>query len=57
MKKPATLGLRGAKTKFDELQAIHQLQAYATHFVVRTPGLLLWSPKLEFSLLLFELTI
>ena len=34
MKKPATLGLRGAKTRFDELQAIHQLQAYSTHFVV-----------------------
>ncbi|KAM7201564.1 Di-copper centre-containing protein [Naviculisporaceae sp. PSN 640] len=33
MKKPATLGLPGAKTRFDELQAIHQLQAYATHFV------------------------
>ena len=35
MKKPARLGLPGAKTRFDELQAIHQLQAYATHFVVR----------------------
>ena len=34
MKKPAKLGLPGAKTRFDELQAIHQLQAYATHFVV-----------------------
>ncbi|KAK3903865.1 hypothetical protein C8A05DRAFT_32396 [Staphylotrichum tortipilum] len=33
MKKPASLGLPGAKTRFDELQAIHQLQAYATHFV------------------------
>ncbi|KAM7188371.1 Di-copper centre-containing protein [Rhypophila sp. PSN 637] len=33
MKKPATLGLPGAKTRFDELQAIHALQAYATHFV------------------------
>ena len=34
MKKPAYLGLPGAKTRFDELQAIHQLQAYSTHFVV-----------------------
>jgi len=33
MKKPATLGLRGTKTRFDEFQAIHQLQTYATHFV------------------------
>lgn len=33
MKKPATLGLPGAKTRYDEFQAIHQLQAYATHFV------------------------
>ncbi len=43
MKKPANLGLPGARTRFDELQAIHQLQAYATHFVVsRSP-----SPSLE----------
>jgi tyrosinase len=34
MQKPARLGLPGAKTRFDELQAIHQLQAYSTHFVV-----------------------
>ncbi|OAK97950.1 Di-copper centre-containing protein [Phaeosphaeriaceae sp. SRC1lsM3a] len=33
MKKPATLGLPAAKTRFDELQAVHALQAYATHFV------------------------
>jgi hypothetical protein len=33
MSTPAKLGLPGAKTRFDELQAIHQLQAYATHFV------------------------
>jgi tyrosinase len=33
MKKPATLGLRGAKTRFDEFQSLHQLQAYSTHFV------------------------
>ncbi|KAH7112119.1 hypothetical protein B0J11DRAFT_598072 [Dendryphion nanum] len=33
MQKPATIGLPGAKTRFDEFQAIHQLQAYATHFV------------------------
>jgi len=35
MSKPATLGLPGAVTRFDELQAIHQLQAYKTHYVVR----------------------
>lgn len=34
MGKPATLGLPAAKTRFDELQAVHALQAYATHFVV-----------------------
>jgi hypothetical protein len=34
MEKPANLGLPGARTRFDELQAIHQLQAYRTHFVV-----------------------
>ncbi|KLU89830.1 hypothetical protein MAPG_08799 [Magnaporthiopsis poae ATCC 64411] len=33
MKKPARLGLPGARTRFDELQAIHQLQSWATHFV------------------------
>lgn len=33
MRTPARLGLPGARTRFDELQAIHQLQAYATHFV------------------------
>ncbi|KAK4151976.1 hypothetical protein C8A00DRAFT_35346 [Chaetomidium leptoderma] len=33
MEKPAHLGLPGARTRFDELQAIHQLQAYSTHFV------------------------
>jgi len=34
MGKPAKLNLPGAKTRFDELQAIHATQAYATHFVV-----------------------
>ncbi|KAF2679807.1 Di-copper centre-containing protein [Lentithecium fluviatile CBS 122367] len=33
MQKPAKLSLPGCKTRFDELQAVHQLQAYATHFV------------------------
>ncbi|KAL2160796.1 hypothetical protein VTH06DRAFT_993 [Thermothelomyces fergusii] len=33
MELPAKLGLPAARTRFDELQAIHQLQAYATHFV------------------------
>jgi hypothetical protein len=35
MQKPAKLNLPGCKTRFDELQAVHQLQAYATHHVVR----------------------
>ena len=34
MHKPGNLSLPGTKTRFDELQAVHQLQAYATHFVV-----------------------
>ncbi|KAK1827430.1 hypothetical protein QBC39DRAFT_314872 [Podospora conica] len=33
MAAPAKLGLPGARTRFDEFQAIHQLQAYATHHV------------------------
>lgn len=33
MKKPAVHNLPGAQTRFDEFQAIHQLQSYATHFV------------------------
>jgi tyrosinase len=33
MQKPAKLDLPGAKSRFDEFQATHQLQAYATHFV------------------------
>ncbi|KAK4226567.1 hypothetical protein QBC38DRAFT_480102 [Podospora fimiseda] len=33
MSKPATLGLRGAKTKFDEFQAVHVYQAEIAHFV------------------------
>jgi len=35
MKKPAKLGLKGAKTRYDDFQAIHQLQAYMNHYVVR----------------------
>lgn len=34
MKKPATLGIRGARTKFDEFQAAHVLQAEIAHYVV-----------------------
>ena len=34
MKLPAKLGLPGAKTRFDDFQAIHQKQAYMIHFVV-----------------------
>ena len=34
MQKPATLGLRGTKTVFDELQSCHVLQAEITHYVV-----------------------
>ena len=37
MRKPASLGLPGSKTRFDDLQAVHQLQAYSTHFVVSCP--------------------
>lgn len=44
MKKPATLGLPAAKTRFDELQAVHALQAYATHFVVSTTRMLSTPP-------------
>jgi tyrosinase len=33
MRKPASVGLPGAKTRYDEFQAIHQLQSYATHYV------------------------
>lgn len=34
MGKEATLGLRGAVTKFDELQSVHVAQAELTHSVV-----------------------
>lgn len=34
MKKPATAGFAGARTVFDEIQAIHQIQAYKVHQVV-----------------------
>ena len=34
MKLSAKLGLPGAKTRFDDFQAIHQKQAYMIHFVV-----------------------
>lgn len=33
MEQPASLGLRGARTRFDELQSLHVLQAEITHFV------------------------
>ncbi|KAK0747417.1 hypothetical protein B0T21DRAFT_278271 [Apiosordaria backusii] len=33
MNKPATLGLRGAKTKFDELTSVHILESEIAHFV------------------------
>jgi tyrosinase len=36
MKKPAKLNLKGAKTRFDDFVAIHQLQAYRYHYVVRS---------------------
>lgn len=39
MRKPATIGLPGTKSRFDEFQAMHQLQAYAIHYVVsKIPG-------------------
>jgi hypothetical protein len=34
MSKPSTLGLRGSRTKFDDFQAAHVLQAEIAHFVV-----------------------
>jgi tyrosinase len=34
MQKPAVLGLPGPRTRFDDLQAVHQRQAYAVHFAV-----------------------
>ncbi|TLD33725.1 hypothetical protein PspLS_01635 [Pyricularia sp. CBS 133598] len=45
MDKPASLGLPGTRTKFDELQAIHQLQAYSTHHVVRVNPNTLSTPE------------
>lgn len=33
MKTPAALGLRGARTRFDELQSVHIFQAEIAHFV------------------------
>jgi len=35
MSKPAKIPLRGAKTMFDEFQALHVMQAELAHFVVR----------------------
>jgi tyrosinase len=32
MKAPAKLGIRGAKTRFDELQSVHILQSEIRHF-------------------------
>lgn len=40
MERPATLGLPGAKNRFEELQSIHQIQAYIVHNVVSLPA---WS--------------
>jgi tyrosinase len=37
MSKPAKIPLRGAKTMFDEFQALHVMQAELAHFVVRVP--------------------
>jgi len=34
IKLPATLGLPGAKNRFEELQSVHQVQAAITHGVV-----------------------
>ena len=34
MKTPGTLGLRGAKSKFDELQSVHVFQSDIAHGVV-----------------------
>ena len=35
MKTPESLGLRSARTKFDELQSIHIFQSEIAHGVVR----------------------
>jgi len=38
MKKPAKLGLKAAKTRYDDFHAIHALQAYGNHYTVRISG-------------------
>jgi len=40
MKLPAKLGLPGTRTRFDELQASHSMQAELTHGVVSNQGFL-----------------
>jgi tyrosinase len=40
MSKPADLGLRGARTKYDEFQSVHTLQAEIAHWVVCSYGCL-----------------
>jgi len=35
MSTPATLGLRGSRTKFDEFQSVHILKMEIAHFTVR----------------------
>ena len=34
MKKPAKLGLKGAKTRYDDFHAMHALEAYGNHYTV-----------------------
>ena len=36
MRTPATLGLRGSRTKFDELQSAHVLKMEIAHFTAST---------------------
>ena len=38
MNMPSMSDLRGSRTKFDDFQAIHVLQADIAHFVVQEPG-------------------
>jgi len=37
MERPATLGMRGTRNRFEELQWIHQIQAGIVHGVVSRP--------------------
>ncbi|AEO62011.1 hypothetical protein MYCTH_2029356, partial [Thermothelomyces thermophilus ATCC 42464] len=53
MELPAKLSFPAARTRFDELQVIHQLQAYATHFVVSEDEAISGTTKLSCPLTCF----